>query len=136
MSRVITTTRSGKLVHDVTHKAYTSQHRYPKWNIEPTALHEPRLLKRLLPGWTRDDHEEAADAHDAVVENLEAQLDHDREIADKKYGVGESEYKWISGGVRESWPADVRKRIGDKARKVTSHKDAAHAHRAAMRFRS
>lgn len=136
MSRVIATTSSGKHVHDATHAAYKSRHRFPKWNIEPDALLEPRLLKRTLPGWTRADHEEAADAHDAVAENLEAQLDSDRDRADKKYGDGGNPYAWVAGGIREHWPRDVKDRFRAKTHKLQAHKDAARAHRAAMRFRS
>lgn len=136
MSRSIGTTTSGKPIPDITASAYTTRERMRGWNIEPDALHEPKLLKRTLPGWTREDHEDAAEAHELEAERLDAKHSKLQDAADKKYGDGGNPYAWVSGGIREHWPRKVKDQIGNMARKVTAHKDAAQAHRAAMRFRS
>ena len=131
----IGTTRSGKPIHDVTHAAYTSRHRFTKWNITPTALHEPKLLKRTLSSYTREDHEDAAEEHEAAAENVKEKHAKAADAASKKYGVPEP-YRWISGDLQESWPRVVKNKIGNLARKASAHREAMHAHMKAMKFRS
>lgn len=136
MPKSIGTTTSGKPVPDVTAAAYTTRQRMSKWNIEPTALHEPKILKHTLPGWTREDHEDAAEAHELEAARLQEKHSKLQDAADKKYGDGGNPYAWVSGGIREHWPRKVKDQIGNMARKVGAHERAASAHRAAMRFRS
>lgn len=103
----------------------------PKWNIVPSALDEPKILKRTLPDWTKQDHEEAALAFEDAADDLERDHWAAVEAAEHKYG---SQGSLVAGGLREHWPKAVKDKIRKFVR-VSYLKDAARAHRAAMNFR-
>jgi hypothetical protein len=41
---------------------YHEHHKFPKWNIKPTVLEEPRLMGKVFPGVSKEEHEKNARA--------------------------------------------------------------------------
>ena len=127
-------TSSGKPIHDPSHAVYQTARRMPKWNIVPTALHEPKILKETLAGWSRRDHEEAAELHESRKTALDKTRDRLIAEAGKKHGAGQFG-RFVSGGYQEFWPEAVKDKLGDLAYRAGGHGRAAWAHRVAMGFR-
>jgi hypothetical protein len=109
------------------HESYYERQRYPKWNIEPNVLHEPRLMRRMPAFRTmgKDKHLELAHQYAARakrVENIHHKL---LTRGEKLYGQHGS---LIAGGFHEDWPEHYKARIRDVASASSELRDASHAH--------
>jgi len=82
-------------------QAYYQRERFPKWNIEPTVLDEPRLMKRLpaFRGMSKAEH--LAAAKDFAAKAKRAQDIHQRLMSRR---LGGHEGGIISGGFYENYP--------------------------------
>lgn len=126
-------TASGKSVVSPDSKLYTARAKMPKWNIQPTALQAPKLLKRRLPEWTKQDHLDAAAIHRKAQQRAQRKWQTLLNAAEKKYGT---DGPLISAGLREHWPASVKEKIRSAAHRATAFGDAAHSHSKVARPRS
>jgi len=88
---------------------YNERFRYPKWNVQPTVLMEPRLAPRVFPEMSRADHLARARTLLRRSEEYEKEWKRTLDQAYKKYG--ERGHTFISGGFQEHFPEDAKNRI-------------------------
>jgi len=114
-------------------KRYTERSKFPKWNIMPTVLQEPRLFLKIFPELKKSDHVRLAadflDKADTAELKYQAALNK----ASKQYGT---DGPLISGGFREDWPSAVKDQIRVLVRTSQALKDAANAHAKAAKLRN
>lgn len=114
-------------------KRYTERSKFPKWNIMPTVLQEPRLFLKIFPELKKSDHVRLAadflDKADTAELKYQAALNK----ASKQYGT---EGSLISGGFREDWPSNVKDQIRTLVKTSQALKDAANAHAQAAKLRN
>ena len=106
-------------------KRYTTRHRVPKWNIEPTVLQEPRLMKRVFPEMTKAQHETQAREFHRKASALHERYLKAGHAAGEKYGTHGSH---ISGAWREHFPASVKNKLRKMAHELSFLQAAAEAH--------
>lgn len=97
------------------------------WNVHPR-ISTGACTQQAFPGWTHDDHFEAAMHHkhkaDAVRKAWYAAID--RAVA--RYG---DQGPLISGGLREHWPRQTKDTVRKLARATGGYEEAHHLHWAA-----
>jgi hypothetical protein len=103
---------------------YFERHRFPKWNVQPSPLMEPRLLRGVFPELSKDAHVKKAREFVEKAERAKATYHAAVDAAEKKYG---SHGPLISGIVRGHFPEDVKEHLRDLAGHHVYH-DAALAH--------
>ena len=111
---------------------YGEGHRYPKWNIRPTVLDEPRLFPQVFPELTRSDHARLAGNFERRAKEM--QVDHYKAIERNEQKYGDTG-PLISGGLRDHWPEDAKDEVRYLAHGYTLLSKAADAHKAATRLR-
>jgi hypothetical protein len=121
-------TRSGKVVHHARAKVYTERHRAPKWNTDVRLLTSGApiaIVRRQFPGWSADDHMDAARLHASERDRLTKLWHGAVRRATERYG---SPPVYISAGVSEIFPDTVNDRIRAYAHGVTDESTASYAH--------
>lgn len=103
-SKIIGETTSGKSVMEPDSGPYQQRFRLPKWNIEPTVLMmhgkpPAHVLNQLFPGWTKEDHAEAAEIMATARDEANREWNKLVQQAVKKHGDGNGHL--ISGVYRE-----------------------------------
>jgi hypothetical protein len=131
----------GKLI-PIDDPVYVDKIKYPKYNvaISPLSAHGSdtgKLLASRLPGWTKDDHEKAADAHEKEAERLTKEWGDTAEKAAKatwgrSYQM--TDYR-ISGIASDEFADKFKDALRAAASGSSRHKDAAFAHKAAAKLR-
>jgi hypothetical protein len=104
---------------------YAERHRFPKWNIEPTVLQEPRLFKRVFPELTKEDHIALAKKFQAKARTVDSQWYKNVDRAVKLYG---EHGPYISGIYREHFPETKKEVLRRLAHGASLLYKAAHAH--------
>ncbi len=107
-------------------KRYFERHRFPKWNIQPTVLQEPRLMPRVFPELSKGDHERLA--HDFVRQHEAAKNEYVRYLASAIEKYGDRRGAMISGIYSEHFPEKVKDRLRKLAHSFGPLGDAANAH--------
>jgi hypothetical protein len=106
---------------------YYVRARFPKWNVHPHVLMEPRLMRRLMPFATmsKADHLERAHALARLSDSM--QKSHAQAVtrAEKKHG---DHGALICGGRRPHWPQTTMRRIWRLAVGYCDLRDASAAH--------
>lgn len=118
-----------------TSNPYERRFRRSGWNIKPCVTDDPRLF-RVLPefrGWTRAQHAAAAEAYAQAVRTAR---DAHRDAIIAAETVFGADGPLISGGLRDSWPADIKAEVRRLAHLVTDYGYRAYAHAKAARMRS
>ena len=130
MRRNLHRTSSGKTIARATSATYTERSKFPKWNIVPSATQEPRLLKRRLPDWTKQDHIDAARWNAKMAQKLSRTWEAELKRSIKKYGEHGGV---ISGGFHDDWPEAAKERVRKLVRAHNAYLDAAFAHASQVR---
>jgi hypothetical protein len=112
---------------------YREQHRFPKWNVQPTVVQEPRLFARVFPEMTKADHERRALAFAARARAMRDKWQRLVERAEREYGTRGT---LIAGGFRDDWPDEVKEQIRPLAYGNSRLFDLANAHWTAAGKRS
>lgn len=123
-------TSSGKAIPRPTSVIYTERAKFPKWNIKPDAVQEPRLLKSRLRDWTAQDHKDAARWNAKMAQRLERAWAAELRGSEKKYG---EHGPVISGGFRADWPEAAKDRARKLARAYSDFVGVSFAHAAQVR---
>jgi len=123
-----------RIITDTGNPYTTIFKQYAGWNISPTVLDDPRLFKVLphFADWTRADHADLIECLESSERTLRDAWRDAIVVAERTFGA---DGPVISGGLRESWPADVKDHVRDLAHAVTDTVRKIKAHQAAMRFR-
>lgn len=108
---------------------YVRRFRFPKWNIEPTVLQEPRIALRHWSdlGLPRSKHAHALRAEFFRALQHRFDEEHQRLLAEAEAAYG-AHGPLISAGLREHWPALVKDRIRFVAQQGPKVGDAAAFH--------
>lgn len=114
-------------------KRYTERSKFPKRNIMPTVLQEPRLFLKIFPELKKSDHVRLAADFLEKADTAELKYQAALSKAEKQYGTDGS---LISGGFREDWPSAVKDQIRTLVRTSQALKDAANAHAKAAKLRN
>lgn len=136
-----TTPPPGKLI-PVDSPVYNARIKLPKYNGPQSVLSahgsdSGKLLTTRLPGWTKDDHEKAADAHEKEAARLEKEWG---DLADKA-AMATWGRKWqvtdyrISGVGSDEFADEWKDKLRAAAHGKSAHGGAAYAHRAAAKLR-
>jgi hypothetical protein len=107
-------------------KRYFERHRFPKWNIQPTVLQEPRLMARVFPELTKGDHERLAYKFRNKAKEADIVYQAALDTAIKKHG--ERRGALISGIYSEHFPVSVKTELRALAPLKGIYADAALAH--------
>jgi hypothetical protein len=105
---------------------YFERHRFPKWNVEPNVLMEPRLMPRVFPELTKADHERLAYKFKNKGRKAEREYHDAVQHAIREYG--ERQGPLISGIYSEHFPEHVKDHLRSLAPLPGVYKSAAVAH--------
>jgi DUF1680 family protein len=96
---------------------YHEHHKYPKWNVKPTVLEEPRLMARVFPGLSKEEHLKNARALAERADQAKAAYHRAIDEAIEKYGDLAPGEGAISGIYNRRFPEDVK----DNLRRLSRH---------------
>jgi hypothetical protein len=90
---------------------YHEHHKFPKWNVKPTVLEEPRLMSRAFPGVSKEEHIKNAWA--LAVRAIEAEEAYHRALdeAIAEHGDLAPGEGAISGIYNRNFPEDVKENL-------------------------
>lgn len=110
----------------ILNEAYTLRFRMPGWSVPVNAMHDHRVLKRTMPGVTKEQHVKLA--YEMKDRSQAASRAWVRELrrALKRYGDGDGVL--ISGVFRSHFPEEVKERLRQHARDKADYSDISHAH--------
>lgn len=112
---------------------YDEAHRFPKWNIKPTVLEEPRLFRQVFPEIDKAGHVQLANYYKALAQKLDRQYYDAMEKAVAKYGESGPQISAI--GRAGNFPESVKDRLRTLAHSSTLAWKAAGAHEKASKLR-
>jgi hypothetical protein len=105
---------------------YHTRVKFPKWNIQPTVLQEPRLFPRLFPELTKADHLRLSREFEQKEKEMMKRWIRNVDLAMLTYGDGNG--RLISGVVRDHFPEKVKDKLRALAHEGVEYGDAARAH--------
>jgi len=112
---------------------YAVRYPFPKWNIRPTVLQEPRLFPRVFPELSSTDHAQLSETFESKARRISEKHHQLLERGRRLYGT---EGSLISGGFREHWPEKIKNEVRQLAHASTLLADASRAHAKAAKLRS
>lgn len=109
---------------------YTRRFKPPKYNYEVQLVdmddtNMRRYGQGQFPGWTKEDHVQAAKKFNAEAADLHHRHQVAVDAAEAEYGA---DGPLISGGLREHWPSPVKDEVRRRVRAYQAAKSAAHFH--------